>query len=153
MRIGIKKSLSFLGLAVLLALSAGCASTRGTIQTRKQERASVYSNLSPEMRAMVDAGKIKVGMPMDAVYIAWGKPSQIVGGETTQGAETTWIYEGTQLQEYRYWSSGSYYGRRRGYNSPTLESDYFPSTYVQGEVHFQDGVVKAWRTLPVPPIR
>ncbi|MDB6034940.1 MAG: hypothetical protein JWM16_5278 [Verrucomicrobiales bacterium] len=145
--------ISLLGLLAALAISAGCATSRSTIDSRKQERASVYSSLSPEMRAMVDAGKIKVGMPMDAVYMAWGKPSQIVGGETAQGAHTTWIYEGTQLQEYRYWSSGPHYGRRHGYGSPTLESDYYPASYVQAEVNFQDGVVKQWRTLPSPSIR
>jgi hypothetical protein len=150
---GIRRNLWFMGLAALLAFSAGCASTRNTIDKRKQERAGVYAGLSNEYRALVDAGKIKVGMPMDAVYIAWGKPSQVVGGENAQGAQTTWIYEGTQLQEYRYWSSGPYGGRRRYYSSPTLESDYFPASYVQAQVTFQDGLVKAWQTYPAPPIR
>jgi hypothetical protein len=153
MSTGIPRYLCFLGLAALLAFSAGCASTRNTIDTRKQERYAVYSGLSPEFRALVDAGKIKVGMPVDAVYIAWGKPSQIVGGETAQGAHTTWLYEGTQLQEYRYWSSGPYYGRRRYYGGPTLESDYYPATYVQAQVQFQNGVVTQWQTFPAPPIR
>lgn len=153
MSIGIPRYFCFLGMAALLAFSAGCASTRNTIDTRKQERYAGYSNLSPEFRALVDAGKIKVGMPMDAVYIAWGKPSQIVGAENAQGAQTTWLYEGTQLQEYRYWSYGPPYGRHRYYGGPTLESDYFPTGYTQAEVHFQDGVVKEWRTFPAPPIR
>lgn len=63
---------------VLLALliCTGCATS--TIQTRKQERHGIYSALPPEERNLVDQGRINVGMSKDAVYIAWGKPSEIL---------------------------------------------------------------------------
>jgi hypothetical protein len=32
---------------------------------------------------------------MDAVYIAWGKPSQVLQGESSQGSTITWLYTGT----------------------------------------------------------
>ena len=73
-------SLSFLLPALLL-----CGCVTSTVEKRKQERAGVYSGLAPELQAAVDQGKIKVGMGMDAVYIAWGKPAQILTGESSQG--------------------------------------------------------------------
>lgn len=149
----IKVSSSLLLMATLWFVAAGCA-TRGTVETRKKERSEAYSSLTPDLKALVDLGKIKIGMSTDAVYIAWGKPSQIIGGENAQGAHTTWLYEGTQLQEYRYWSYRPYYGSRRGYaGGTTLDSDYYPTSYVQAEVTFENGVVKQWRTLPAPPVR
>jgi hypothetical protein len=96
----------------------------------------------------VDQGKIKVGMDMDAVYIAWGKPAQIVSGESSQGATTTWIYHGVKLQEIRYWGY-RYYGARC-WPEPYLDHDYYPRSYVRAEIVFADGKVREWRSLPQP---
>lgn len=128
--------------AILLAVLflTGCATTN-TIDARKRERAAGYAALSPEVRALVDGGQIRKGMTEDAVYIAWGRPAQILQQEDPQGAATIWLYEGGWMQETRYWS-----GRR----SPRLEHDYFPRTYVRAEVVFVNGVVHSWRTLPQP---
>ena len=79
-------------------LVGGCASS--SIEKRREERIQTYSSLAPEDKAMVDLGQIKVGMTMDAVYIAWGKPSQILLGETSDGQQTTWIYHGTHVEPY-----------------------------------------------------
>jgi hypothetical protein len=139
--------------AVMLLLLAslllgGCAST---IESRRKERTSAYASLDPEFRALVDQGRIKVGMPMDAVYIAWGKPSQIIQSESSGGQTVTWLYHGTYLQEYRYWSYSpwAYHGYYPYYySSPMLDYDYIPHHYVRAEVTFEDGLVKQWRTLP-----
>src|SRR5882724_8373971 len=114
----------------------GCAS--GTIQKRKQERASAYAGLAPGMKAMVEQGQIKVGMPMDAVYIAWGAPAQVLQSENPSGAATTWLYNGGWIEETRFWA------RRH------LETYYQPRIYVRAEVVFVNGVVQEWRTLPQP---
>jgi hypothetical protein len=124
-----------LGLFLLLLLTA-CATS--SIPKREHERAAAYAQLSPEMRALVDQGQIKVGMPADAVYIAWGPPAQVLQNETQAGASTVWLYEGGWLEETRYWS------RRR------LLNDYQPRTYVRAEVVFSNGVVSEWLTLPQP---
>jgi hypothetical protein len=153
MKINSFHSALWIALSALVVLTFGCASAPRKLEARKQERSATYTSLSPEMKALVDVGKIKVGMPMDAVYIAWGKPSQVVGGEDPRGAYTKWIYEGTQLQEYRYWSGRPYGGRHGYWGGPTLESDYFPTGYTQAEVSFQNGLVKEWRTFPAPPGR
>jgi hypothetical protein len=97
----------------------------------------------------VDQGEIKVGMNTDAVFIAWGKPSQVLTGETEGGPTTTWLYYGTEIVEYRYWAFHRYYSPYY-YSTPTLASDFYPRNYVRAEVLFQNGIVKSWRTLRPP---
>ena len=126
----------------------GCATS--TVEKRKQERYGPYSALPQETRGLVDQGKIKVGMSMDAVYIAWGKPSQMLNGESSRGVTTTWLYHGAYVEEYRRWSYRySHYGGRC-YPEPFLDHDYYPRSYVKAEVVFEAGVVKEWRSLPQP---
>ncbi len=133
---------------VLILFVGGCATS--TVDKRKQERASAYSSLAPEMRALVDQGQIQVGMPMEAVYIAWGKPSQIATGQSSSGkSATTWVYSGTTWREYRYWNYRHSYGRY-GYPEAYLDYDYIPSSYVAAEVVFEDGVVTSWRNITQP---
>ena len=134
----------------LLAIDLFCGCKTSTIETRKKERYTPYSELSPELRAAVDAGQIKVGMPMDAVYIAWGPPSQILRGESGTGTTTTWLYHGTALQEHRYWTTRPFRYRHGVYYDTYLESDYYPTSYTRAEVVFENGVVKYWRTLQRP---
>ena len=137
--------------ALLAVLLAGCATSN--VESRKKERYNAYSELSAEQRAAVDAGQIKVGMTMDAVYIAWGKPHQVVGGETPGGAQVVWLYFGTQLQGYTYWGYrgiGPYHGPYHSFYGPALNYDYVPVGYVKAEVIFEKGVVKQWRALPLP---
>ena len=136
---------------LLLGLAmTGCVTS--TVEKRRQERYPAYAAFPTETRELVDKGQIKVGMPMDAVYIAWGKPSQVVQGQAPDGTSvTTWIYYGTAWQEYRYWNYHYYPGWRYGYYAmPTLDYDYVPSSYVAAEVTFQNGVVKHWRNSTQP---
>ncbi|MDB6111599.1 MAG: hypothetical protein JWR69_3349 [Pedosphaera sp.] len=126
---------SLLGLLVIV-LFAGCATP--TVESRKQERYAAYQALSPELKAAVDHGSIKAGMSMDAVYIAWGQPAQVLQGGNAGGESTTWLYEGGYLEETRYW------GYRR------VHYDYNPRSYVRAEIVFVNGVVKEWHTLPQP---
>src|ERR1700758_1963730 len=71
--------------ALLAALvMAGCT-TSHNLESRKQERYGAYMALPPDLKAAVDQGRIKAGMNMDAVYIAWGKPNQIVNAGSAAG--------------------------------------------------------------------
>jgi hypothetical protein len=149
----ISESMNTVARSALLLICAlifsGCKTT--TVETRKQERSTLYSQLSPEFKSLVDQGRIKVGMPADAVYIAWGKPSQVLQSESSEGSVTTWLYHGTTYEEYRYWGYRPYSYRGPYYwSEPYLERDYIPRSYVQAEVVFQNGVVKSWRSLPRP---
>ena len=131
----VKYALPFLLTGLLLM---GCASS--TIETRRTERSASYAALTPEVRALVDQGQIRRGMTQDAVYIAWGKPGQILQQEDQRGHVTVWLYHGGWMEENRYWTRYSRY--------PV--TDYEPRTYVSAEITFMNGVVESWRTLPRP---
>lgn len=116
----------------------GCATS--SIDSRKRERAAGFAALAPEVKQLVSDGQIRRGMNEDAVYIAWGKPAQVLQQEDQQGLATIWIYEGGWMQETRYW-----YPYQR-----FPQTDYQPRTYVRAEIVFVNGTVDTWRTLPQP---
>lgn len=130
-----KRCLFFLLACLLLT---GCATS--SIESRRRERAAGFAALSPEYQTLVNDGQIRRGMPQDAVYIAWGKPAQILQREDQQGVVTIWLYHGGWMEETRYWPH---------YSRVPL-NDYQPRTYVSAEITFVNGVVQAWRTLPQP---
>lgn len=119
-------------------LLSGCATS--TIVSRKKERAAGYAALAPEFQTLVSEGHIRRGMTQDAVYIAWGKPAQIIQHEDQDALSTIWIYEGGWMEETRYWY------RNQGYP----QTDYQPRTYVRAEIIFVNHTVNSWRTLPQP---
>jgi hypothetical protein len=131
----VKRCLFFLLACLLLT---GCATS--SIESRRRERAAGFAALSPEYQTLVNDGQIRRGMPQDAVYIAWGKPAQILQREDQQGVVTIWLYHGGWMEETRYWPH---------YSRVPL-NDYQPRTYVSAEITFVNGVVQAWRTLPQP---
>jgi hypothetical protein len=88
--------------ALVMLTLTGCATS--TIESRKQQRYGVYAGLTEAQKSAVDAGQIKVGMPMDAVYIAWGKPDQVLNAETSAGPQIRWLYAGTYLQSFTHWT-------------------------------------------------
>ena len=120
-------------------LFTGCA-TNSNVASRKKERAAAYAALSPEFKKLVDDGQIRKGMSEDAVYIAWGRPAQILQQENAGGAATVWLYEGGWMEEMRWWPR----------HSRVPVTDYQPRTYVRAEIVFANGVVDSWRTLPQP---
>ncbi len=126
-------------LLLMIVFLAGCA-TPSTVSSREHERNAAYTAFPPDIKALVSQGEIKAGMTTDAVYIAWGPPSQILQSGDQTGTVITWLYEGGYLQGTRYWSRGRF---------PHYE--YQPVTYVSAEVVFANGVVQSWRTLPQPP--
>lgn len=145
------RQLSVRAAIFLILILAGCAAT-STIESRRQEKFSAYDSLPPEQKQMVDSGQVRVGMPSDAVYIAWGKPSEVLESEDTQGHLTIWRYFGSTLQETRYWAYREVPGpgRRGPYLERYLTSDYTSRDYVRAEIVFKNGQVASWRTLPKP---
>lgn len=131
-----------------LALCAGCATS--TVESRIKERPAAYDALPDEQKSLVSEGQIRIGMGTDAVFIAWGKPSQILESESDQGHFVTWVYHGSALRETRYWSYREVPRRGTVFLERYLETDYIPLSYVSAEIIFQEGVVKRWRTLPRP---
>ncbi len=140
--------LTLAGISLFLGL-AGCKTS--TIENRRVEKSAAYAQLTPDLRALVDQGLLKIGMSIDAVYIAWGTPSEVLESEDQTGRKTIWRYYGTWMQETRYWA---YREVNRGSPDLALEryliSDYNPRDYVRSEIEFSGGKVVAWRTLPRP---
>ncbi|MBI1177143.1 hypothetical protein GC207_06850 [bacterium] len=134
----------------MMFAGAGCA-TKPTVESRRQERPAAYQALSPDQKKLVDDGQIKVGMNEDAVYIAWGKPAQVLQSEDTSGHVTTWLYQGTTTDEYVGWR----YVELAGPNGPRfarrLDRDFNTRDYVSAELVFRDGKLQSWRTLAKPP--
>jgi hypothetical protein len=120
-----------------LILIAGCIAP-STVLTRQRERPAAYAALSPETRALVDQGRIRVGMDTNAVYIAWGQPGEVTEGENQSGRTTSWTYYDSYLQELRVW------GWHRMYY------DYYPINYISAQVTFTNSIVKQWQTYPAP---
>lgn len=134
--------------ALFALLFCGCSTP--TLEERRAEKIAAYQNLSPETRQLVDSGQIKVGMPADAVYIAWGPPAEVLESEDEQGALTRWLYHGSYLQEYRYWNYREARDEKGSFLERYLDTDYQSRDFVRAEIVFQNGVVKSWRTLPRP---
>ena len=142
----VKVSLLLLCFCVLMA---GCSTS--TIESRKKERAAAYSALTPEEKELVDKGQIQTGMSKDVVYIAWGPPSQILQNQTNNsGVQTVWLYEGTTMEETRYWTFRQVPYRGHLFLERYLDRDYDPRAYVSAEIVFVGGKVSSWRTLPRP---
>ena len=117
-------------------LFAGCATN--SVETRRKEKSAAYDALPPDQKQLVDQGLLKAGMSEEAVYIALGKPSEILHSGDQNGEATTWIYYGSYMQGYPIWW-------RRNFTYA-----YNPQDYVKAELVFVSGRLVSWRTLPVP---
>jgi hypothetical protein len=99
----------------LTFLLAGCS----TVETRIQENPGAYQRLSPNDQALVQHGRIREGLSRDAVYIAWGPPSQRAEGRMRGSAIETWIYYDTSVGDYAgpygYGGYGGYFGGYGGF--------------------------------------
>lgn len=127
-------------LFILLATAVvtGCSS----IGARRSERAEAYNALSPRYRALVDEGFIDVGMNTNAVYIAWGKPYQIMRVDFPTGERTVWVYTGASAEKVASWQyrpTANPYSARTGTYEHTTETVLRRRT--SGWVSFENGAV------------
>jgi hypothetical protein len=111
------RALTF-GVAASALVLTGCSTT----ETRISSHPEIFQRLSPRDQALVREGKIREGMSLDAVWVAWGAPDQKGVGTTRGRAVETWIYN-----EYTYanapypypygpYGYGGYYGGRIGFH-------------------------------------
>ena len=102
--------------ALLLGVMAGafCLTSCETVENRISEHQDLYNSLSPSDQALVREGKIRSGMSMNAVWLAWGSAAQKTAGEMRGRPSETWIYVENRSAPY-----GSayypYYGYGPGY--------------------------------------
>jgi hypothetical protein len=102
--------------AVTLAISAGVFLLTGcsTTETRIKEHPEIFQSLSPKDQELVSRGQIRIGMPQDAIWLAWGSPDQKVRGAMRNTETETWVY--TTTTSYGYGGYGGYgYGPGFGY--------------------------------------
>jgi len=150
----------------LTFLFAGCT----TVETRIQERPEAFRRLSPGDQALVQQGKIREGMSQDAVYIAWGPPSERAPGRNRGRIVETWIFYSTAAGNYPgpfYYGSSygyglgyGYYGGRRGlfrrglFYDPFYDPFFYNHAnivrYPERIVSFQNGRVISFQFLPAP---
>ena len=76
--------LGYFGCLLLVACS--------TIDSRIKEKPEAFASLSPQNQALVQAGRIREGMPKTAVYIAWGAPDHVRSGSRNGHPFEAWIY-------------------------------------------------------------
>jgi hypothetical protein len=135
----------------MLFLAAGC-STPSTVESRRQEKLPAYTALPEDQKARVDKGEVVVGMDEDAVYIALGKPAQVLKSADANGAIVTWLYEGLTTEDYIGWRYATVLGRKGAYTgTPYLTRDTEYSSYISAELVFRGGKLESFRELPKPP--
>ena len=108
------------------AISAGlmlASCVPATPQYRIQKEPGKYDPLSEKHKELVQKGQITRGMPQDAVYLAWGRPSQAFQGSKNGRAAERWDYAGTQAVPTNGFYGAYGYGPYRYYN-PYLYSGY-----------------------------
>ena len=162
----IQQALMAGALSVLL-----CATSCTTVETRIQEKPQAYQSLSPSDQALVQQGKIREGMSQDAVYIAWGAPSQHAPGRNRGHIVETWIYDATSAGDYGgpflyghpygYGVGYGFYGGHRGrlyrghaFYDPFYDPFFYNRAnivrYPERIVSFDNGRVISFQFLPSP---
>lgn len=143
---------------LILALCAGCASSSprdpAQIAKRRAERPAAYAALPQAQKELVDQGKVQVGMPEDAVYLAWGTPAQVLQRGDASGEATTWLYTSSTTDEFVNWN----YVEVRGpdgtrYLDRVVTRDFAFRDYVSARLVFRNGRVTEWEMLPAPGSR
>ena len=87
---------------LLLGLCAGalCLTSCETLENRISEHQDMFNSLSPRDQALVREGKIRSGMSMNAVWLAWGSPEQKTSGEMRGNPTETWVYVASRTAGY-----------------------------------------------------
>ena len=85
-----------LGLAAVGLSLTSCE----TLDNRISEHQDIYNTLSPRDQALVRQGQIRSGMPMNAVWLAWGSPNVKTAGEMRGHHTETWIYTVSRYAGY-----------------------------------------------------
>jgi hypothetical protein len=115
----------------------------GTPGTRISQHPDIYQGLSSRDQALVSQGQIRLGMRMDAVWLAWGTPEQKIPGYAHGGPTETWVY-------LRYETPPSY---GVPYYYGPFDWSYIPPKfpYPSKGVTFANGKVVFFQHLPLPP--
>jgi hypothetical protein len=135
----LKRVALIFGIAAAALFFASC----GTPGTRISQNPEIYQRLSSRDQALVNQGQIRLGMTMDAVWLAWGTPEQKIPGERRGRPTETWVY-------LRYETPPSY---GFPYYYGPFDWSYIPPKfpYPSKGVTFANGRVVYFRHLRAPP--
>lgn len=130
-----------------LLVLASCVPS--TPQARIQQSPQKFEALGEKHRSLVQRGEITRGMPMDAVYLAWGAPSATFQGSKDGRTSERWDYASSRPVTVTGFYGGYYgygpYGRH-GYGDYGFgfgpEVAYVP--YRVATVWFVDSRVDSW---------
>jgi uncharacterized protein YceK len=149
------------GVALGILLLSGCSSTR-TAAGRIQKYPDRYATLPHSDQALVQQGRVREGMSLDAVYLAWGKPDFVEHGSRNGRRIETWYYS---IQEpvffpYAGWYPGfdlSYPGYAP-YGFYSYGAGVAWNSVPAARVEFVDGSVSSWHlrtggAVPLPARR
>ncbi|MBQ2813829.1 MAG: hypothetical protein IJE66_02325 [Akkermansia sp.] len=126
-------------------LLASC--TTMTPLERIENNPAMFRQLSPEHRALVQQGRICDGMSKDAVFLAWGQPSERPMLGQTEGKNfEKWTY--TRMRPVvvsRPVFYGSYWGPWGGwYTGGGVDTVYVPEKVA--DVTFENNCVVSWES-------
>ena len=139
-----------LAAAALAMVFAACAPS--TPQSRIEANLASFSRLSDRHKELVRQGQIEQGMPPQAVYIAWGRPSRDYTGQEGNVPTRVWEYAGSQpvystsyYGGYGYRRYGGYGGYRRGrYDGYGVSPQVTYVPYRKATVWFLNDKVSKW---------
>lgn len=136
---------------ILAAVTAGlmlASCVPSTPQARIAQSPEMFAALDPSEQALVQQGQIATGMPPDAVYLAWGRPSGTLVGSKEGRAFERWDYGGTR-PVYATGFGGTYgyaggpYGRY-GYSGFSVAPQIAYVPYRLASVWFLNKRVDSW---------
>lgn len=138
-------------LAVLCPVLFAVSCAPATPQARIASQPHLYERLSSREKQLVQQGTISRGMGMDAVWLAWGQPSNKFVGESANKPQERWVYTSSEptYSTSFYGSYGYGYGpySRFGYRS-AYGLGYGPEVVyeprVQASVTFLNRKVDSW---------
>ena len=143
----VRQILSALLSGTVCFANSGCHST-GVAQ-RKAQQMENYRALPVETQKRVERGEIENGMDTNAVFIAWGKPTDSFTLEVPGGGERLiWNYEARWAYDFkRVTPEVSTY---RFAQNRTVEILHVPIVYVKQSVTFAGGRVVQWKNYDPP---
>ncbi|MFN0127911.1 MAG: hypothetical protein ACKV19_14620 [Verrucomicrobiales bacterium] len=141
-------------LLAVVGLLASCAAS--TPQTRIARNPDLFASLTPAQQEIVSRGRIERGLPMDGVFLAWGRPDRVVEWDRSGSRVQRWTYLGLQpVHTYTFgWSGG--WGGWHGWD-PYCDPYFFggPSVewvpYPMSRVDFRHGKVTEWEVRLTRP--
>lgn len=125
-----------------------CAAS--TPQTRIAKNPALFAALTPRQQELVSRGRIERDLPMDGVFLAWGRPDRMVEWDRSGSRLERWTYLGLRpVHTYAFgwgvgpgWGGGPWggYSDSYFYGGPGVEWVPYPVS----RVDFRHGRVTDW---------